>query len=59
MKRRKGYQVKNGHRQNYTMVKIAKFKKQSAAKAKKDDSTAESKKSTTAKKKADTKEESK
>ena len=59
MKRRKGYQVKNGHRQNYTMVKIAKFKKQSAAKPKKDDSAAETKKSTTAKKKADTKKESK
>ena len=27
MKRRKGYQVKNGHRQNFTLVKIEKFKK--------------------------------
>ena len=27
MKRRKGYQVKNGHRQSFTMVKIDKFKK--------------------------------
>ena len=27
MKRRKGYQVKNGHRQNFTVVKIEKFKK--------------------------------
>ena len=32
MKRRKGYQVKNGHRQNFTMVKIEKFKKTSVAK---------------------------
>ena len=34
MKRRKGYQVKNGHRQNFTLVKIEKFKKvkQKAAK---------------------------
>ena len=31
MKRRKGYQVKNGHRQNFTMVKIEKFKKATAA----------------------------
>ena len=29
MKRRKGYQVKNGHRQNFTLVKIQKFKKAS------------------------------
>tara|TARA_B100001123_G_C15185283_1_gene977031 strand:+ start:241 stop:657 length:417 start_codon:yes stop_codon:yes gene_type:complete len=33
MKRRKGYQVKNGHRQNFTLVKIAKFKKATAKKA--------------------------
>jgi len=32
MKRRKGYQVKNGHRQNFTLVKIQKFKKTSAKK---------------------------
>ena len=32
MKRRKGYQVKKGHRQNFTMVKIDKFKKQAKAK---------------------------
>jgi len=32
MKRRKGYQVKNGHRQNFTMVKIEKFKKAAAKK---------------------------
>jgi len=32
MKRRKGYQVKNGHRQNFTLVKIAKFKKTVAKK---------------------------
>ena len=44
MKRRKGYQVKNGHRQNFTMVKIEKFKKVSASK----------KTSTTKKKTADT-----
>jgi len=55
MKRRKGYQVKNGHRQNFTMVKIAKFKKQSAAKPKKEASTTDEKKTTTAKKKTDTK----
>ena len=50
MKRRKGYQVKNGHRQNFTMVKIAKFKKQSAAKPKKETGASEKKKTTTAKK---------
>ena len=32
MKRRKGYQVKNGHRQNFTLVKITKFKKTAAKK---------------------------
>ena len=32
MKRRKGYQVKNGHRQNFTMIKIEKFKKTSTTK---------------------------
>ena len=59
MKRRKGYQVKNGHRQNFTMVKISKFKKQSASKPKKEASATDEKKITTAKKKADTKKESK
>ena len=59
MKRRKGYQVKNGHRQNFTMVKISKFKKQSASKPKKEASATDEKKTTTAKKKADTKKESK
>ena len=44
MKRGKGYQVKNGHRQNFTMVKIEKFKKATAAK-----------KTTTTTKKTDTK----
>jgi len=39
MKRRKGYQVKNGHRQNFTMVKIKKIKKSTAAKKTKDEST--------------------
>ena len=58
MKRRKGYQVKNGHRQNFTMVKISKFKKQSASKPKKEASATDDKKTTTAKKKADTKKES-
>ena len=32
MKRRKGYQVKKGHRQDFTMVKINKFKKQTKPK---------------------------
>ena len=27
MKRRKGYQVKSGHRQNFTLVKVEKFNK--------------------------------
>ena len=58
-KRRKGYRVKNGHRQNFTMVKISKFKKQSASKPKKESSATDEKKTTTAKKKADTKKESK
>ena len=44
MKRRKGYQVKNGHRQNFTMVKIEKFKKATVTK-----------KTTTTSKKTDTK----
>ena len=43
MKRRKGYQVKNGHRQNFTMVKIEKFKKATATKK----ATTTSKKATT------------
>ena len=49
MKRRKGYQVKNGHRQNFTLVKIAKFKK-SAAKKVTVDKKAETKETTTTKK---------
>ena len=59
MKRRKGYQKKNGHRQNFTMVKIEKFKKQAASKkvtkAINEDSSTEKKKIDTVKKKADTK----
>ena len=48
MKRRKGYQVKKGHRQDFTMVKISKFKKQTKAKkaaktSSKDDTTKDSK----------------
>ena len=55
MKRRKGYQVKNGHRQNFTMVKIEKFKKATAAKkttttSKKTDANTEKKESTAKKK---------
>ena len=62
MKRRKGYQVKNGHRQNFTMVKIEKFKKAAAKKtttSKKADT--DTTKENTAKKKASakSKEESK
>ena len=49
MKRRKGYQVKNGHRQNFTMVKIEKFKKATTAKKTKADS-ASKKTAATAKK---------
>ena len=33
MKRRKGYQVKKGHRQDFTVIKINKFKKASTKKA--------------------------
>ena len=59
MKRRKGYQKKNGHRQNFTMVKIEKFKKQAASKKVtktiNEDSSTEKKKIDTVKKKADTK----
>ena len=58
MKRRKGYQVKNGHRQNFTMVKIEKFKKSTATKK----TTATKKASTTKEKTAaanSTKKESK
>ena len=53
MKRRKGYQVKNGHRQNFTMVKIEKFKKATTAKkisaTKKKTATDTTKKADTAK----------
>ena len=49
MKRRKGYQVKNGHRQNFTLVKIQKFKKVTAKK------TVDTKKATYTKKAVDTK----
>ncbi|MAV89177.1 MAG: 50S ribosomal protein L21 [bacterium TMED161] len=65
MKRRKGYQVKKGHRQNFTMVKIDKFKKQAKAKkttkaSSKDDTTKDSKVSSKAKAtKTNSKEESK
>ena len=59
MKRRKGYQVKNGHRQNFTMVKISKFKKQSATKSKKETSATDEKETTTVNKNTDTKKESK
>jgi large subunit ribosomal protein L21 len=42
-KRRKGYQVKNGHRQNYTVIQIDKIgaaKKEAAPKAKKKEAAA-------------------
>ncbi len=59
MKRRKGYQVKNGHRQNFTLVKIAKFKKTAAKKTatKKAETkkTADTPKEVKTKKTADTK----
>jgi len=56
MKRRKGYQVKNGHRQNFTLVKIEKFKKTASKKAS-DDTKKEitKKKASTATKKTTTK----
>ena len=53
MKRRKGYQVKNGHRQNFTLVKIAKFKKTVAKKTA--TKKAETKKTTDTAKKVATK----
>ena len=65
MKRRKGYQVKKGHRQDFTMVKISKFKKQTKAKkaaktSSKDDTTKDSKVSSKGKAtKTNSKEESK
>ena len=37
MKRRKGYQVKKGHIQKYTLVKFDKFKKLKATSTKKKD----------------------
>ena len=52
MKRRKGYQVKKGHRQDFTLVKIEKFKK--AANKKTETKKAANKKTET-KKTADTK----
>ena len=59
MKRRKGYQVKNGHRQNFTLVKIAKFKKATAKKATtkkaEPEKTSATTKKATAKKTANTK----
>ena len=66
MKRRKGYQVKNGHRQNFTMVKIEKFKKATAAtkttkvtKEKTDTDTTKKASTTKGKTDADSKKESK
>jgi len=65
MKRRKGYQVKKGHRQDFTMVKISKFKKQTKAKkaaktSSKDDTAKDSKVSSKGKvTKTNSKEESK
>ena len=65
MKRRKGYQVKKGHRQDFTMVKINKFKKQTKAKktvktSSKDDEAKDSKLSSKSKAtKTNSKEESK
>ena len=53
MKRRKGYQVKKGHRQDFTLVKIAKFKKATAKKTETKKATAtktETKKATATKK---------
>ena len=35
MKRRKGYQVKNGHKQQFTLIKIDKFKKSKSTTSKK------------------------
>ena len=49
MKRRKGYQKKNGHRQQYTLLEIGKFK---TTKTKKVSSVEEDTKSTVAKKTA-------
>ena len=53
MKRRKGYQVKNGHRQNFTLVKIEKFKKV------KEKATKDTKKKIDIDKKSDTKKKTK
>ena len=46
MKRRKGYQVKNGHKQKFTLVKIDKFKKAKASSSKKKTSATSSSKKT-------------
>lgn len=58
MKRRKGYQVKNGHRQNFSIVKIDKFKK-SAGKVAANTKEDKPKKATEAKKAAAPKKEKK
>ena len=58
MKRRKGYQVKNGHRQNFSIIKIDKFKK-SAKKAVASTKEDKPKKTTATKKTTAPKKESK
>tara|TARA_B100001123_G_C15192751_1_gene980097 strand:+ start:237 stop:677 length:441 start_codon:yes stop_codon:yes gene_type:complete len=55
MKRRKGYQVKNGHRQNFTLVKIEKFKKATSKKTESTKASENVKKDTTKAKKTTTK----
>ena len=52
-KRRKGYQKKNGHRQNYTMVQVDKILKKKTA-AKKTAKSSQAKKKVTTKKTATT-----
>ena len=59
MKRRKGYQVKSGHRQNFTLIKVEKFNKIKSTTTKKITEKSTAEKKTTASKKKITKKESK
>ena len=53
MKRRKGYQVKNGHRQKFSLVKIDKFKKTTKSVSKTKAETTKTKKTAEIKNKED------
>ena len=59
MKRRKGYQVKSGHHQNFTLIKVEKFNKTKSTTTKKTTEKSNTTAKTTKTKKKTTKKESK